>query len=167
MTTRWDHRASLCMVATVACSRPEERQNRAVDTDVAAINAVQRQADEAVKSGNIEGYLAVVTDDAVLMPPDHRSLSGKGEIGPWGKAFSEQFAMESYTPVDHELVVTGDWAFRRSNYRAILRPRSGGDSVTDLGKFIIIYRRQPDGSWKIARDIFNRDGPPAGSRKRP
>ena len=131
-----------------------------VQPDIAAINALQRQADEAVKSGNTEGYVALLTDDAVLMPPGGPPLSGKNEIRAWGQQFANQFMVESYSSVDHEVIVSGDWAFRRSGITWALRPRSGGEVIIQTGKFIIIYRRQPDGSWKIARDIFNFDAAP-------
>jgi ketosteroid isomerase-like protein len=31
----------------------------------------------------------------------------------------------------------------------------GGEPQKDSGKFIEVWRRQGDGSWKIADDIFN------------
>jgi hypothetical protein len=39
----------------------------------------------------------------------------------------------------------------------------------NAGKYIVIWKRQPTGGWKIHRDIFNSDVPPAQastSRKR-
>jgi ketosteroid isomerase-like protein len=60
--------------------------------------------------------------------------------------------------------VAGDWAFRRAAATWVLKPRAGGPAVNESGKFLIIYRRLPDGSWRIARDIFNRDHPPGAGR---
>jgi hypothetical protein len=41
-----------------------------------------------------------------------------------------------------------------------LAPTVRGDFMRDSGKYITIYRRQPGGTWQIARDIWNSDGPP-------
>ena len=158
----WRYAGIALILAAGACGQrlPARAQHEA---DVAAINALQRQADSAVKSGNPEGYLALVTDDAVLMPPDNPALIGKDAIRPWAHGFAQQFTMASYTPTDHELVVTDRWAFRRASMTWVLRPKAGGESLTQSGKFLIIYRREPDGTWRIARDIFNLDAPSAGS----
>ena len=45
-----------------------------------------------------------------------------------------------------EIVVTDDWAFLRGNF-----------TVNDAleGKFLIIFRRQDDGSWRVYRDAFS------------
>jgi len=38
-------------------------------------------------------------------------------------------------------------------------PLEGGPVVQDRGKGLHVYRRQPDGSWKLAQDIWNSDNP--------
>jgi ketosteroid isomerase-like protein len=157
-------RSCVLLLATAACGQRKSAEARH-EADVAAINAVQRQADDAVKSGNPEGYLALVTDDAVLMPPDQPALVGKAAIGPWAQRFAQQFTMESYHATDHEVVVADGWAFRRSTMTWVLRPKAGGAAMTQTGKFIILYRREPDGTWRIARDIFNLDTLSTTSRR--
>jgi hypothetical protein len=42
--------------------------------------------------------------------------------------------------------------------------KSGGEAVIDTGNSIWILRRQPDGSWKIARGIYNSDIPIPGDK---
>jgi ketosteroid isomerase-like protein len=39
-------------------------------------------------------------------------------------------------------------------------PKAGGTARTTSGSFLRIYRRQPDGSWRMTRDMFN-TGPPS------
>ncbi len=47
--------------------------------------------------------------------------------------------------------------------QATFTPEAGGEAHTGNYKGIHIYRRQPDGSWRIAQDIWNSDeAPPAG-----
>ncbi len=50
----------------------------------------------------------------------------------------------------------GDWEVSRGNYTAELI--SQGNEIEADGKFMTIFRRQEDGSWKIYRDIFNSNG---------
>ena len=37
-------------------------------------------------------------------------------------------------------------------------PKAGGDKRVVSGAFLRIYRRQPDGQWRMTRDMFNTDG---------
>ena len=36
-----------------------------------------------------------------------------------------------------------------------------GKQVNDTGKYVVVFRKQADGAWKVAADIFNSDLPPA------
>jgi len=38
-----------------------------------------------------------------------------------------------------------------------------GKPFTDTGKYLTVWKKQPDGSWKVIEDIFNSDLPPAGN----
>jgi len=97
----------------------------------------------------------LIADDAVLMPPNAPAVIGKDAIRSWNALMSQQFRFQAYKPVDDELVVAGKWAFRRATADWTLAPVAGGEPIRDSGKFIIIYERQPDGSWRVARDIWN------------
>ena len=37
----------------------------------------------------------------------------------------------------------------------------GGTPVADAGKYLVLHRRQPDGSWQRTVDVFNPDVPEA------
>ena len=41
-------------------------------------------------------------------------------------------------------------------------PVKGGGRRQDRGKYLTVWRRQPDGEWRIAADTFSSDLPPAG-----
>jgi uncharacterized protein (TIGR02246 family) len=127
----------------------------AAEGELNAINRLQKQVDAAIIAGDTEGYLALVADDAVLMPPNAPPVIGKDAIRSWNQAMSKQFRFQAYTPMDDEVVLAGKWAFRRAIAKWTLRPTAGGEPIHDSGKFIIIYERQLDGSWRIARDIWN------------
>ena len=56
-----------------------------------------------------------------------------------------------------EVRSAADWAFERGGYRITLTPKAGGPSLNEAGKYITIYQRQANASWKMARDIWNSD----------
>ena len=49
----------------------------------------------------------------------------------------------------------------RGAYTMTLAVPGAPAPVQDRGKYIEIWRKQADGPWKLARDIFNSDLPPA------
>jgi ketosteroid isomerase-like protein len=59
-----------------------------------------------------------------------------------------------------ETIVSGDWAFTRGVFGATFQSKAGGPAVPQANKYILIWRRQADGSWRIARDIWNGSEPP-------
>lgn len=55
----------------------------------------------------------------------------------------------------------GDWAYERGSVTIVARPPSGEDRPPTrlVAKYIDIWRRQADGTWKVARAIWNLDEP--------
>jgi ketosteroid isomerase-like protein len=152
-------RVSLLLAAIALAQVPMGCRSRASEADAEALNALQRQVDAAIIAGDTESYLGLIADDAVLMPPNAPPVIGKDAIRAWNNRMSQQFRFQAYEPVDHEVVVAGKWAFRRATADWTLTPVAGGEPIHDSGKFIIVYERQPDGSWLVARDIWNSNTP--------
>jgi ketosteroid isomerase-like protein len=40
-----------------------------------------------------------------------------------------------------------------------IAPKAGGTPMEDAGKYLVILQRQPDGGWKVTRDIDNSSRP--------
>jgi ketosteroid isomerase-like protein len=51
-----------------------------------------------------------------------------------------------------EVVVAGDVAYTLCKDSLSLTPRAGGAPMALAGSRITIYRKQRDGSWRLARD---------------
>jgi ketosteroid isomerase-like protein len=112
----------------------------------------------AVKVKDVERLLGLLTEDIVMMHPNRPAIVGLAANRSDLLAAFERFQVDQ-TPVSDEIVVAGDWAFDRSRATTTLTPLAGGAPVTVRSKAITILRRQPDGSWKIARVIGNLDHP--------
>jgi ketosteroid isomerase-like protein len=50
-----------------------------------------------------------------------------------------------------------DIAYVYGNYSLMLTLPGEEQPVPDRGKYLEVWRRQGDGSWKLALDIFNSD----------
>ncbi|MFQ5928226.1 MAG: YybH family protein [Acidobacteriota bacterium] len=150
----------VCLGACAPAAEEAVEEATTTEADVEAINKVREQEAAVINAGDIEGFMAIVTDDAIMMPPNESPVTGKESIRSWLQDFLDQFTIKNYSPSDPEVVVAGDWAFERFSFAWTLVPVGGGEPTQDNGKCIHIYHRQPDGSWKLARDIWNSDNPP-------
>ena len=129
------------------------------EADVAAVDQVRQQYSIAYNAGDVAALAALYTDDAVLLPPNEVTLTGKDAIRSMYEVTFNQFTGEHST-TSQEIEVAGDWAFGQGAFRVTFTPKDGGEPVDQEGKYIVICQRQPDGSWKIARLIWNNSIPP-------
>jgi ketosteroid isomerase-like protein len=144
----------------LGCARTTPAVDAAADEQ--AINAVRGREVAAFSAGSVDSVLAVLTSDAVLMPPNEPMRTGPEAIRTWLQNIASQFSVDArYTDV--QVSVAGDWGIER--YVGVLRltPKTSGPVVEERVKGIHIYRRQADGSWRIAQDVWNSDGPPPAS----
>ena len=156
MNTKWKV-AAVALLLTVGLGCPQPMQEATSGPDVDAINEVRAAEFAAMAAGDIEAAVAVFTDDCVLMPPNGAAVVGHEALGAWVQAFTEMGAIGGeYTGSD--VVVLGDWAIERYTATMTVTP-PGGETAEETIKGIHTYRRQADGSWKIAQDVWNSDIP--------
>ena len=131
------------------------------EADLKAIDKVRDTHVGALNAGNAAAWAAQFADDAVQMPPNAPANVGKEMIGTWSAVFLSQFRVQFVLTVD-EVRILGEWAFERGGYEIDLTP-AAGPSMQDNGKYITIYRRDSNNSWKMARDIWNSNNLPPGT----
>jgi ketosteroid isomerase-like protein len=60
--------------------------------------------------------------------------------------------------------VVGDVGIVHYTGEMTATPKKGGKPATEIIKGLHIYKRQADGSWKIAQDVWNTDAPEAPAK---
>lgn len=143
----------------VACQPAgEDPAQKAAEAEAtrAAVNAAGDAWAEAFKAGDLETIAASYAADAVAMPPDAKTETGREAVA---ATFEQLFAMgstaESSLTTD-EIGIGYDWVFRRGHFTLVIAPEEG-DPATSTGKFIEIWKKGADGTWRISRDIWNMD----------
>jgi ketosteroid isomerase-like protein len=90
------------------------------------------------------------------MPPGEASLRGKDAVRAWVEPIWSKYSVVEISMPSEEIVVIGDWAYER--HREMLEIYEvGGIPTKYYLKGVRILRRGEDGSWKIARYIWNGD----------
>jgi uncharacterized protein (TIGR02246 family) len=131
-----------------------------VESDLKAMDQVRQAHVAAVNSTNAEAWVTMFTEDGVQMPPFAPANVGKKMMINWIRGFLDVFALADFALSVAELQVIGDWAFERGTYTIKFTHKPSGNVIPDVGKYITIWQRQPDGEWGMARDIWNSDNPP-------
>jgi uncharacterized protein (TIGR02246 family) len=124
------------------------------EADLNAIDRVREQHVAALNAGDADAWVAEFTDDGVQMPPNAPANIGKEAITAWSQGFLSHFRVQFALDVD-EVRILDEWAFERGDYSIALDPSAGGSSLKDTGKYITLYKREPSGTWRMARDIWN------------
>jgi uncharacterized protein (TIGR02246 family) len=125
-----------------------------------AIEAGNARFIDANKRGDTSTVAANYADDAIVMMPNMTSWRGRDAVRRGFAGFLSQAAVKDLTLKTEDVAVTGDVAVETGSYEMTLQPRSGKE-IKDKGKYITVWKRQGDGSWKIVRDINNSDLPMA------
>lgn len=100
---------------------------------------------------------AFYTADAVLLAPGTPRLDGADAIRAFWQGFVDG-GVQDISIETTEVVEAGDIGYGIGSYTCTL-PSESGERVRDTGKFVVVYRRQADGGWKVVADQFNSDLP--------
>jgi len=121
------------------------------------IRDVTRRFEEAYNRGDIAAAIGFYTDDAKFLHPNTEIVSGKQAIKEFfeaGKALGLlRIKFESL-----EVRYDKNLAYERGVIHMDIEPE-GGQAMIDKGKYLVVLRRQVDGFWKVAVDIWNSDLP--------
>ena len=150
----------------LACTGSDtaETAEKAAAEDPAVVRQAIEQvnADFAVglKGGDPARLAAHYDADAIAMPPNMPAARGTAEIQ---KMFTDMFAAVTISDFSlniADLVVKEDMAIETGNMVMVMQPKQAGAPVmTDTSKYVVVWKKQADGSWKLWRDIFNSNIP--------
>jgi ketosteroid isomerase-like protein len=113
-----------------------------------------------INSNNIDSLASMLTDDVIFLAANDKPIVGKAAVRAWVDGYYKAFHTKWEKPVQ-EFVVSGDYAFERYSYTSTDTPVGGGKPVVDTGWGFVVYHRDADGVWRVARDAFGPDHPPA------
>ena len=123
------------------------------------ISDINRQIVDALRRGDAAAFAALYTDDARLLPPNSPTLTDRQAIEAFWQGVID-LGISDVTLDTVQIEELGDTAIEVGTYTLDIQP-PGGDAAKDVGKYVIIWKRQADGAWKLAVDIFNSDLPAA------
>jgi len=102
-------------------------------------------------------FMSFYAADASVYPPGMPVVTGGGPIH---EALMQMMSAPDFAlaiaPAKSDVGAAGDVGYTTGTYQSTM------NGATEKGKYVAVWKKQADGQWKVAEDIFNADtsGPP-------
>jgi ketosteroid isomerase-like protein len=146
---------ALCFLSlAVSCTRPQAAPDTSA-ADRSAIDVALESFLAGMRASDCNALLGLLATDVVIVPPNMPPASGPDGFRSWCESVFSQVKTKAVTIANRDVTIAGDWGIEHGSFEWTVVPAAGGADVRDQGNFVAIYHRQADGSWKLARDIWN------------
>ena len=120
----------------------------------------------AAGAKDIDKTVSYYSEDAVVMPPNAPSAKTRETIrSAWKEMLTTPGAAIRWKATKVEVAKSGDLAYVSGTYEETMTDATG-KPVNDHGKYVEIFKKQADGTWKVVADIWNSDLPAVPSEKK-
>ena len=134
----------------LSCSKPETFDTGQIRKSIEKVNATYSKA---IQEGNLAGAVAGYTDDATMVPPDGGLIKGKQAIEEYYRMLF-QMGMKEIVLTTIEVEGSGGTVYEIGKTRVRIQPE-GQQAIQDSSKYLVIWKRQADGTWKVHVDIWS------------
>jgi ketosteroid isomerase-like protein len=96
-----------------------------------------------------------------MLPVAEPIVTGRGAIRSyWRHIFAIPGSHQNTSKLSRvEVSRAGDLAYTQGTY-ANQFDLADGTTATERGKWVSVWKKQADGTWKVAVDVYNTDEPP-------
>jgi uncharacterized protein (TIGR02246 family) len=139
------------------------------DTRAADVKAVQDLEASLVKdiaTKDADKVANYYVEDGSILLPNMPVITGRENIkAVWKQALADPNFSLTFQSARAEASKGGDLVYSTGTYSMTMSAPKGEKLVTDKGKYLTVFRKQADGTWKIVADMSSSDLPAAGVTK--
>ena len=106
------------------------------------------------------GFASWFADDGVALGNGAAPLIGKVAIAKSANWSPKDYQL-TWTPTDGMMGPSGDMGYTWGHFEGRSKDANGNPVLTS-GRYITVWRKEPDGSWKVVLDAGANDAPAAG-----
>jgi len=145
---------SVCVVVLSVPGIAAAKSKQAGGGDAkAAIEATNAKMSEAFAKRDATALAAFYTEDAIVFPPDADMVKGRAAIAElWKK--TQESGVKSAKLETLDVGTAGNVAYETGTVTLTIEP-PGKAAATVKAKYVVVWKRQADGSWQLHRDIWN------------
>jgi ketosteroid isomerase-like protein len=151
---------ALLLLTAVACGTAPSDDAAAMARALSELRVADSSVSAAIAARDAERTARFYTDDAVIMPVAEPIVEGRVAIlEEWRHVFGIPGYANNSRLVASAVSAAADLGYTRGTYESPMLDR-GGKPVVERGKWVSVWKRETDGTWRIVLDIFNTDSPP-------
>jgi ketosteroid isomerase-like protein len=147
---------ALCVVILTGCTRAP---------DVAATRTALMDADRAFNNATAErrtdGWMEFIAEDGAMIR-SAGTITGRAAIREeMAKTFADTAFSLRWEPLQADASTSSDLGYTNGRFEVRFRDAKGNAAMR-TGRYLTVWKKQADGSWKVVRDIGVQDPAPAG-----
>ena len=144
--------AALAILTSCSSSPPD------LKAEESAIRKADAEWSKAAQARDLDRTVSYYATDAQLLPPNAPIAIGSPAIrAAWAPLLAPALSV-SWKLSKVDVAISGDLAYGIGTYVIAMKP------ADEIGKLIEVWKKQPDGKWKVVADTFNADQPPAAPK---
>jgi len=126
---------------------------RAESGGAAQLRQLEAEFVKTTAEKGLDGFMTYFAEDGAELVNGGGIVTGKQNVrqalSPWGPDLSL-----TWTPVKAEMAAAGDLGYTYGTY--VFKDKDqDGKLITAYGKYATVWKKQPDGSWKVVMDMGN------------
>ncbi len=127
-----------------------------------AKDAIAAHNAEFVKAFNAKDGAKVASfysEDGAVLPSNGLRVDGRANLQKFWQGAADA-GLTGLTITTQEVQESGNWASEIGTFTLKI-PDKDGKLTNDVGKFVVVHKKEADGKWYLYRDIWNDDPPKA------
>jgi len=133
------------------------QQATARSSDELAIRETVAEWSKAASAKDLDKCISFYTDDASVLPFNAPIATGKDQIrNVWSQLMFNPGFNVRFGPTKIEVARSADLGYEIGTFELTLSDQAG-ELATHRGKYVVAWKKQTNGQWKAAADIFNTD----------
>ena len=124
-----------------------------------AITALLAKYNDALNASSTDAVMTLYAEDGVFMPPYSPSAVGSEAVGKAYDAVFKAITLNVKFSIAEIAGLSPEWAFARTTSTGTTLDHATGTRSVEANQELFIFKKESDGSWKIARYSFSSTNP--------
>jgi ketosteroid isomerase-like protein len=130
-----------------------------------ALRDADDQWSKAAGAHDLEETVSFYSSDAIVLPPNGPTITTKDGIHDMWKQIIRDMQSMSWKATRVEVAKSGELGYITGTYEMSIKDETG-KLINDKGKYLEVWKKQGDGSWKCSADMFSSDLPASASAEK-